>query len=257
MNYNIEKPKVNYPSGLTGKLPAHFDPTILPDPTTGFILGLVGSRGCGKSALLYNILTKFYKGCFDRVYIFNPSYGNDPTLSPESLGLPEESFLTNIDTDFIEQILQEQIDEKRDYDKQPVGKRKKKNLSRILFVFDDCISDPSFSSNRNTNVMNALGFRGRHYRINTIITSQFLGAISRRLRCNIPNWMLFNTDNGKEIKILREEMGGTCNEDAFERMYRQATAEPYNFFMIYGTCPNKEMKFRRNLDNILEYNYQK
>jgi len=251
MNYTIEKPKVNYPSGLTGKLPKNFDPVILPDPRVGFMLGLVSPRGGGKTALLYNLLTKFYKGCFDEVYIFSPSYGNDPTLSPESLGLPEESFLTEIDVDFIESVLAKQLKEKKDYD---AGKMKKKYLSRVLFVFDDCITDDNFSSNRNTNIMNMLGFRARHYRVQTILTSQYYNGISKRLRNNIPNWVFFKTDNMKERKSIFDEQGGIINEKKFEAMFDYATNyEPYSFFFVYGTCPDKEKRFRRNLDNVIEY----
>jgi len=251
MDYTFESPKVSHNRDLTGKIPKNFDPNMLPDPREGFMLGLVARRGSGKSFCIYNLLTKFYKGCFDRVYIYNPSYGNDLTLSPQSLGLPEESFFDFVDVDFIEQVLEEQIQQKKEYDD---GKLKKKNLDRVLFVFDDCISDPNFVSNRNSNIMNKLAFKGRHLRCNCIIASQSYNAgMSRRLRVNVPNWIFFKTDNLKERKAIIEEQGGICDEKKFEQMFDYATAGDYDFFFVYGNCPNKKMKFRRNLDNILEY----
>ena len=73
MNYNLDAPKVKHNRELTGKLPKGFDPVMLPDPREGFMLGIVARRGSGKSFLIYNLLKKFYKGCFDQIYIFNPS----------------------------------------------------------------------------------------------------------------------------------------------------------------------------------------
>ena len=210
-SYEFKAPKVEHNRNLTGALPSGFDPDMLPDPREGFMLGLVARRGSGKSFCIYNLLSNFYKGCFDKVYIFNPSYGNDMTLSPESLDLPEESFYDKVDVDFIEGVIESQIAQKKQYD---LGKLKKKHLDRILLVFDDCISDPNFVSNRNANIMNKIAFKR---------------------------------------KSIIEEQGGICDEKKFEEMFDYATKEPHDFFYIYGSCPNKEAKFRRNIDNIIEY----
>ena len=250
MNYNLEAPKVKHNRELTGPLPKGFDPNMLPDPREGCMLGLVARRGQGKSFLLYNLLKKFYKGCFDEIYIFTPSLGNDMTLSPESLNLSDEYFFDHIDPEFIQGIIDKQIAQKKDYEN---GKLKKKYLDRVLMIFDDCISDPNFSSNRNTNILNSIGFKGRHFRITCWLTSQYYNALSRRLRTNIPNWVFFQTDNAKEKKSIIEEQGGICDEKKFEEMFNHATQEDHDFFFIYGNCPKKDSRFRRNLDNIILY----
>ena len=250
MNYNLDAPKVKHNRELTGPLPKEFNPEILPDPREGFMLGLVARRGQGKSFLIYNLLKKFYKGCFDEIYIFTPSLGNDLTLSPESLELPEEYFFDHIDPGFIQSIIDKQIEQKKEFER---GRLKQKHLNRVLMVFDDCISDPNFSSNKNTNILNSIGFKGRHFRINCIITSQYYNGLSRRFRVNVTNWIFFQTDNMKEKKSIIEEQGGICDEKHFERMFTHATQQDFDFFFIYGTCPNKTMKFRRNVDNIIEY----
>jgi len=251
--YSFDAPDVPHNRDLTGSLPKHFDPVMLPDPRDGFILGLVARRGSGKSYCIYNLLSKFYKSCFDKVYIFNPSYGNDLTLSPDSLGLPEECFFDRVDVDFIESVLEEQIEQKRQYDN---NKLKKKYLDRVLLVFDDCISDPNFVSNRNANIMNKLAFKGRHLRTSCILASQSYNAgMSKRLRTNVPNWIFFRTDNTKEKKAIIEEQGGICNEKRFEEMFEYATKEPYDFLMIYGNCSDKDKRFRRNIDNVIQYDF--
>ena len=249
MDFTITKPPVNYPMGLTGKLPKNFNPIMIPNPQDGFILLLTGFRGSGKSALLYHILKRFYKGCYDMVYIFNPSYGNDPTLSPESLELPDECFHTKIDVDLIQGVINKQMEEKQKFDN---GTLRKKHLSRVLMVFDDCITDPEFSSNKNQNIMNFLSFRGRHARVTTILTTQVYNAVSARMRKNIPNHMIFGTQNKKERKAIIEELSGTMDENDFEALFNEATEEQYNFFFIYGTCPDKSMKYRKNIDEVLK-----
>ena len=249
--YEFTSPPVEHNRELTGGLPKSFDETMLPSPKDSFMLGLVARRGSGKSYCIYNLLSKFYKNCFDRVYIFNPSYGNDLTLSPESLGLPDESFYDRVDTDFIEQVIEEQIQQKKDHG---TKKCKKKFLDRVLFVFDDCISDPNFVSNRNSNIINKLAFKGRHLRISCIIASQSYNAgMAKRTRTNIPSWIFFRTDNLKERKSIIEEQGGICDERKFEQMFDYATREPHDFFMVYGNCPDQSKRFRRNIDNVIEY----
>ena len=59
MDYTIKPPNIKRPQDETGKLPKGFNTDILPDPSKGFMLGIVAPRGSGKSVLLYNIL-KFY-----------------------------------------------------------------------------------------------------------------------------------------------------------------------------------------------------
>ncbi len=35
------------------------------------------------------------------------------------------------------------------------------------------------------------------------------------------------------------------------KMYEYATREGFDFFFIYGNHPDKSMRFRRNLDNVI------
>lgn len=250
--YKFSDPPVKHNRELTGPLPKSFDETMMPSPKDSFMIGLCARRGSGKSYCIYNLLSKFYKNCFDRVYIYNPSTGNDMTLSEESLGLPAESFFDHVDVDHIEQVIQEQIQQKKDYENK---KCKKKYLDRVLFVFDDCISDPAFVSNRNSNIINMLAFKGRHLRCSCILASQSYNAgMSKRTRTNIPSWIFFKCDNSKEKKSIIEEQGGICDEKKFEQMFDHATKEKHDFFFIYGNCPDQSKRFRRNIDNIIEYN---
>jgi len=65
------------------------------------------------------------------------------------------------------------------------------------------------------------------------------------------NWIFFRTDNNKERKAIEEEQSNTTNENTFMRMYEYATGDDFDFFFIYGNHPDKSMRFRRNLDNVI------
>ena len=71
--------------------------------------------------------------------------------------------------------------------------------------------------------------------------------VNKHFNCDI-------TQNKRERENITKEQTGNVNEDVFNRMFDQATEQQYDFFFIYGTCPlGPKFKYRRNLDNILEY----
>jgi GTPase SAR1 family protein len=259
MDYSIKKPKIKFPKDCHGDLPPHWSETVnnLPNPDKGFCLGLVGMRNSGKTLLLYNLLSRFYKGCFDICIIFSPTAVNsDPTLSPESLGIPIGCFREHIDVELINNIMKQQEQDKEEYDKEMKRKDRKikpEPLKRVLFVFDDCLSDNVLANrvNANDNIINKLCYRGRHASCSMIICSQYYKALPPKSRVNIPNWIFFATNNGKERKSIEEEQSGALNEKTFNMMFDHATNEQYSFFYIFYDCPDKKHRYRKNIDTIL------
>lgn len=260
MDYSIKKPNIKFPKDCRGSLPSHFEVEHLPSPNDGFCMGLIGMRGSGKTLCLQNLLTRFYKGCFDAIFIFSPTaVHNDPTLSPESLDLPEYCFKEKIDTELIKSIMKKQHEDKIQYDKDIKAKDKRIKpdpLKRILFVIDDCLSDEALSTktNSNANIINALMFKARHYGISIFLSSQYYKALPPKTRVNIPNWIFFATQNGKERKSIEEEQSGNISEKKFNMMFDYATQEPYAFFYIYGLCPDRNNRYRKNIDTVLSIN---
>ena len=43
---------------------------------------LLAPSGGGKTILLQNMILDIYRGCFERIYIFRPSFDVDKTLGP-------------------------------------------------------------------------------------------------------------------------------------------------------------------------------
>lgn len=259
MDYSIKKPKIKFPKDCHGDLPSHWSDTVnhLPNPDKGFCLGLVGMRNSGKTLLLFNLLSRFYKSCFDIVIIFSPTaVHSDPTLSPETLGLPIGCFREHIDVELINNIMKQQEQEKEEYDKEMKRKDRKvkpEPLKRVLFVFDDVLSDNVLSNrvNANDNIINKLCYRGRHASCSLIISTQYYKALPPKSRVNIPNYMIFASQNNAERKKIEDELSGSLNEKTFNMMFDHATSEPYSFFYIYYDCPDKKNRYRKNIDTIL------
>ena len=248
--YNIKPPSVILPWKQSGPLPHNFDCNILPSPQKGFMLAVIGGRNTGKSVILYNLI-KNYEGCYDSINIFSPTWEQDPTIGPESTGLDESSYFETIDEKFILELIEKQKIEKQKYDKK---QNTTEFLSRHLLVFDDCITSEGFNSSSLSSILNILAFKGRHFRISVIITSQAYRALSRKLRINIPNFIITKTYNQTERKAICEELSNTMSERKFNELFEYAIEGEYNFFYIFMDAPDKKTCFRQNLTNILKYN---
>jgi len=245
--YKVLPPPVQQSWKASGDNPAGFDENILPSPQRGFMLALSGGRNTGKSVVCYNLI-KQYAGAFDGIFVMSPTWKQDSTIAPEATGLEEENYFETLDTKFITELMEKQREEKKKHDK---GQLRQKFLSRYLLVLDDCISEEMFSKNQNSSVLNALAFKGRHFRISTIITTQSYKSLPRKFRINVPNWVLMRTYNAGERKSICEELCNTMSEKDFDSMYNHAIEEDYSFFYVFMDAPNKKECFRKNFETIL------
>ena len=248
--YEIKPPDVELAWKLTGDLPTGFDTNVLPSPQKGFMMALCGGRNTGKSVVTYNLL-KHFAGYFDGIYVFSPTWRQDPTVAPQATGIEEESYFENIDEDFIQGLMKQQEQEKKKYDK---GNLRQKFLSRYLLVFDDCISCEGFNTQKLSGILNQLAFKGRHFRISTIITTQAYKALPKKFRVNIPNWIFMKTYNEGERKAIGEEQSNTMSEKQFNGLFDKAIEDEYSFFYVFLDAPDKKTCFRKNLTNILKIN---
>ena len=98
--FEIKPPNVELTWKLTGSLPDGFDTNVLPSPQKGFMMAICGGRNTGKSVVTYNLLQHF-AGCFDGIYVFSPTWRQDPTVAPQATGIDEESYFESIDEDVI------------------------------------------------------------------------------------------------------------------------------------------------------------
>ena len=248
--FDINPPDIELPWKLTGDLPDGFDVNVLPSPQKGFAMGVIGGRNTGKSVIIFNLI-KHYAGCYDSINIFSPTHLQDPTISSLATGIDPDCYHETIDVDFIENLIKQQEAEKKKFDK---GNLRQKFLSRHLLIFDDCIADQNFAVQNNQGILNRLGTKGRHFRLSFIVASQSYKSLPKKLRVNIPNFIITKSYNEAERKAITEELSNTLSERKFNELFEYAIEGEYNFFYIFMDAPDKKTCFRKNLTNILKIN---
>jgi len=196
----------------------HKIPSILPQPP--FLLTIQAPVRSGKSNLIMNLIYRWYKNLFEDIYFISPTVKNDKTL--KILYKDDDIMKIDEDLDQLDSILDEIKDQQ---DKTPEDLRE-----NILICIDDCLG---FLKKGFANLCS----RYRHYKISMIVTSQSFRSVPVICRVNSSHYILFKTNNQKELEKIEEEFGG--NYKNFLDMYTDATSKRYNFLYLNqesGTC---------------------
>jgi len=208
-------------------------------PKPPFLGILNGSVRSGKSTLLMNLIynDQFYKDIFDKVILISPTCENDKTLHY----MNEDDDIIKIcdGLDAIDDILKSIVKIQKD-------ELKKGDGMNTLLILDDMlgyIKQHSYLSNLCT--------RYRHFKISLIITTQSFRAIPNVVRTNASFYIIFTTQNDKELQKLDDEFGGLIPN--FKSLFKMATDDMYNFLYI----DLKKVIAYHNFDDILYEKHKK
>jgi hypothetical protein len=113
--------------------------------------------------------------------------------------------------------------------KQKTIKEKFGFSDKVLLIYDDCISETKFF---NSNVVKKMFFNSRHLNISTIITSQNYKSLSKPLRLNQTQLILFFSANEMELKLIYEENASSLGFKKFLEIFREITERPFGFLVI-------------------------
>ena len=125
----------------------------------------MGPSGAGKGIVLQNMIMDIYDKCFERVYIFSPSFHVDQTWLPvkeylkKTINMKDNEpplYYDHYDPVSLEMI----IDTQRKIVEHQKKQKETKKLFQIMIIVDDFADDPSFS--RNSKLLHSLFTRGRH-----------------------------------------------------------------------------------------------
>jgi len=190
---------------------------IVPKPP--MILTCVSPAKTGKSTIAGNLILRYYKNCFDRIYIFSPTASTDKTtrsylkafenddIDTELIVFEDHNDLLNADT-YIQEIINDQK-------KQEQSKRE-----RVLILVDDAVGF-------TFKTLNYLATRYRHLNISILQNSQAYRRLDPLMRVNSTAIIINEITNMKELGKLEEEI--LDNVPNWKDHYDYATKEKYNF----------------------------
>lgn len=211
-------------------------------PTLHFSMCIVGSSGSGKSVLTYNLITKFYKDCFDMIILISPTGGTDDIQ--KALDLPKSRVITDMS------IAEEAIQKIMDIQTESIKSKGFENAKKILLYFDDVIGDQKFM---NSKAMVNAFIKNRHYNFSVILCSQYYKAIPRRMRMQSSCNIFFNC-NETELNTIAEDFAPPgITTKRFIEVLQEILTEKFQFITINRRSPWNE-RFRKGLAEVIDFN---
>ena len=208
-------------------------------PQPNFRTLMIAPSYVGKTNLILNLLIDHYKDM--KVYIFSKSFKNDSIW--DNIDIDEEFVFDTFDEPAIREILKEQEGLKQKH------KNDLTKIPKLLFIIDDMVSDIVDS---RSNIILELFFRGRHYVLSTILTSQAYKGLPSKIRLNGSDIILFPQSSETEVDAIAQENAyGGMSKKHFTKLFNHATTyEDFSFMYINRRAPLGQ-KFRRKFDTII------
>ena len=214
-----------------------------PIPTSWLAIAPTAS---GKSVAISNIILKFYRDMFARIFCFSPSILLDDNYKPirkylDSMCNPDKEKLYF--EDLHQNVLSQIIDDQRKICE--ACKKKKIDCPQILIVLDDFADSGLLCKRKGGDEgswLNTLAIRGRHLNISWLISSQCLRLVGPVIRKNCRSMLIWKLRNYKEIESFSEELSGYYPK-VIQEMYRVATEEPYSFMFCRLDAKKREDLF--------------
>ena len=243
------KPKgnaIHVYGGAAETIPCPFGEPF-PDLPTSFILA--APTASGKTMIILNLLLRYYKDMFARIWMFSPSIKLDPQYAPLRKYLEKMSdqdkeplMFEDLDQQALGRILndQRQICEECRKRKQPIP--------QVCVVLDDLADRGDILQTRQGAAAGGswlvtLATRGRHFGVSWLVSSQVFNLIGTVIRKNCRCMAVWRLRNAKEVETLCEELSGVYDKNTLLEMYRTATAEPYSFMFCRLDAKTRETMF--------------
>lgn len=235
-------------SALTNAL-APFDSQVAftddPLPLKPCNYGIFGRKGCGKTNLLLNLISRkespWYK-LFDLVFLISPTADRDDKLSDLVEDIGEDQYFKELSNQTLETIIGA-IDAHTLTFK--ARKRNRGKKPSYLIIYDDVIHD--LVRKKDTRLICMLATQNRHRHItNVYLLQKYNTYLPTVVRSNLDVISYFRTDNKGELEAFVKEQNQ--DEEALMEMYRFATAEPYSFLHLNMYSP--KTRFYKRFDEI-------
>lgn len=198
--------------------------SLLPDSVRCIISG---PSNCGKTNVVFNMLTQSNGIHFNNVYIFS-----------KSLNQPKYQLLDRVLKD-VEEVSYFKFSSSDAV----IGPDKAKPYS--VFIFDDVSSE-------NHNAVSRYFAMGRHNNIDTIYIGQTYSKIPKQLiRDNVNLIVIFKQDDLNLKHIYNDHVGCDMTFTNFKELCRKAWSEKYGFVVVNKDQPLQEGRYRIGFDQYI------
>jgi hypothetical protein len=185
-----------------------------------------------------NLLLRYYKDQFARIWFFSPSIKLDPQYAPLRKYLDKMSDQQKEPLyfeDLHQDVLGRLLDDQRKITEE--CRKRKVKPPQVCVVLDDLADRGDLLTKRQGGTsggswMVSLATRGRHFGVTWIISSQVLNLVGTIIRKNVRCMLVWRLRNHKEVETLCEELSGVYDKNTIMSLYDEATAEPYSFLFI-------------------------
>ena len=205
-------------------------------PKHPYRLCIVGASNTGKTNILMNVIE--LSGNFHKIYLYAKKL-DEPLYQCFIDNWVARS--TRLDSDLIAYS--------NDYN-DTVSVNDLDESIQNLIVFDDMVTE------RNLSKVSELFIRGRKSNCSIIFISQTYFGIPTQVRINSDYFIFTRNLKGNELTQVSKDQSGFLDIDEFKRLYRLATKDGYNFFMIDLSHKDDKFRFRKNFDYSLVTNSQ-
>lgn len=206
-----------------------FDPSRIPDDK---ICVFIGKRGYGKSWLMRDVM--WHKRNIQSGVVMSPTEVNTGFWSKY---IPDIFIHTDYNPKLIKGIMEKQKARARQHGKEKV--------SPVFAIIEDCMYDKTMSKDKNAR---ELFMNGRHLKIFTMLTLQYVKSIPPELRSNADFVFVLKENNQKNRAKLYEEFFGIIPTlQIFNEILLQTTSD-YSALVIDNTSTSSKIE-----DNVFWY----
>ena len=187
--------------------------------------------------IILNLLLRYYKDMFARIWVFSPSIKLDPQYAPlrkylEKMSDPQKEPLMFEDLD--QPALGKLLEEQRQITEE--CRKRKVKPPQVCVVLDDLADRGDILTKRQGgdkgSWLISLATRGRHFGVTWIISSQVLNLVGTVIRKNCRCMCVWRLRNRKEVETLCEELSGVYDAKTILDLYTHSTQEPFSFMFV-------------------------
>ena len=264
-------------------------PRRVPDnmPRLSFLAAIVGSRGCGKTNAMVNLVRKYdATKSFDKLYMMSPTANNDPKyklLDNDRAHYKLKTYTQYTDEDMqaIVDELRADIEEYKRYEadkvvwdrfvraKKPDGLSMddyavlerlgweapktewKMGMPTSLLIFDDLVGSKLYRADCK-GPANAFFILHRHLLCSVVFLSQVhRNAVPKQLRSNLSMIMFFRCRDRKLHEAVSEEFSAYVSPEELCELWDHATREPHGFLMGDFDTRDPTRRFHAGFNRLL------